>query len=280
MDSSTLLSIAAFFFFIGAVVVGFIWAIVSFVRKGTRKNTSSKRSTDDLEEITSLMRDKQTQDLVVQMDGNFYTSAQELSSTQQHRLNFTSNVLVNWLGQPAGEEPTVPPYKIETTEQPAAQVVSSKPAEQVNMAVPVAHVEAPSSIDNPEFNEWIPAENLPAEQPAPHVPPFEVEATPEVKPVSTQFSDVVGGFINPKPKPASAYKSIAMQINDILQERVAGTPFEIRGISVSDAPDHGVSVSLDGKEYSGVKEIPDEAVRNLIRSAVMEWEKQGKEDSK
>ena len=71
-----------------------------------------------------------------------------------------------------------------------------------------------------------------------------------------------------------------MQIDDILQARIAGTPFENRRITVTDGPDHGVVVTLDGQKYPGVKDVPDEEVRNLIRSSVMEWEKQTKPSSK
>jgi hypothetical protein len=76
------------------------------------------------------------------------------------------------------------------------------------------------------------------------------------------------------------FKSIAKQINDILQARLAGTQFEARGITVNDAPDRGVMVTLDGEKYQGVKDVPDEEVRNLIRSAVVEWEKIGKAGTK
>jgi hypothetical protein len=39
-------------------------------------------------------------------------------------------------------------------------------------------------------------------------------------------------------------------------------------------------VTVDNVKYQGVKDVPDESVRNLIRSAVMEWEKQSKTSSK
>jgi hypothetical protein len=279
MDSSSLIFIAAFFFLTGAVVIIIIWALVSFVRKGSRKRTSSSASASDHEEIARLMRDRQTQDLVVQMDGKSFKDVQELSTTQQHRLSFTSNVLVNWLGQggeagPAGQE-----GKAEPGEQAVAPAAPEEALEQPTPPEPADKLEVPFTQDIPSFSEWIPAETLPVDQATSHVPPFDDERVPELKPVSTHLPDMVGGILNPKPKPAPVYKSIAMQINDILQERMAGTPFETRGITVSDAPDHGVSVSLDGEKYAGVKEIPDESVRNLIRSAVQEWEKQGKENS-
>jgi hypothetical protein len=132
----------------------------------------------------------------------------------------------------------------------------------------------------PDISDWIPAETVPSDTVDHHIPPFSVEPNPEVKPVSTNLPDVVGSFLNPTPTPAPVYKSIAMQIDDILQARIAGTPFESRRISVSDGPDHGVLVTMDGQKYPGVKDVPDEEVRNLIRSAVLEWEKQTKVISK
>jgi hypothetical protein len=272
MDSTTLLIIAGFFFVIGAAVVGIIWSLIGLIRRGTRKSKPPDMTADNLEEIARLMRDTQTQDLVVEMEGKPYNAVQELSSIQLHRLNFTSNVLVDWLGRHADSEP-------EVKADISTPIEQTPTTEQTPAPEPVGNVEPALPVDVPDTNEWIPAETLPTDPTIPHVPPFEVEPEPEVKPVSTELPDVVGGIINPTPKPAPVYKSIAMQINDILQERIAGTPFESRGITVSDAPDHGVSVSLDGEKYPGVKDIPDESVRDLIRSAVMEWEKQGKANS-
>jgi hypothetical protein len=41
-----------------------------------------------------------------------------------------------------------------------------------------------------------------------------------------------------------------------------------------------VLVTLDGQKFPGVKDVPDDDVRNLIRSSVLEWEKQSKPSSK
>jgi hypothetical protein len=94
----------------------------------------------------------------------------------------------------------------------------------------------------------------------------------EVKPVSTELPDIVGALLTPTTKPEPEFKSIAGQINDILQAQLAGTTLEPRGISLSDAPDQGVMVTLDGKQYLGVMDVPDEDVRSAIRAAVLEWE--------
>jgi hypothetical protein len=98
------------------------------------------------------------------------------------------------------------------------------------------------------------------------------EPAEEVKPVSTDLPDMMGGFLNPLSQPTGmGFSSIAMQINEILQDQLAGTDLETRGITLNDGPDRGVMVTLDGKQYNGVMDVPDEKVRSAIR-AVVEWE--------
>jgi hypothetical protein len=248
---STLL-LAGFFFIMGAAVIGFIWYLQSVARGSSRKEKDITPSDPHLAEVARLMRDTQTQDLVVGMNGKTFRAAGELNPGQSRRLNFASNVLAKWLVE------NVPP---------------TLPVEEQSEA-------SPSELDTQE-NEWIPAETAPIEDHHGYTPPFTAESQDEVKPISTQFSDVVGGILNPTHVPPTPqYKSIAMQINDILQEMMADTPFEKRGITVSDAPDKGVMVTLDGEKYPGVKDVPDEEVRSLIRSAVVEWEKTSKPSSR
>jgi hypothetical protein len=244
---STLL-LAGFFFIMGAAVIGFIWYLQAVVRGNSRKLNDTSQTDPNLAEVARLMRDKQTQDLVVSMNGTTFRAAKELNPGQSRRLNFASNVLAKWLVDTA--PPTLP-----LDDQPDPE--TSQPLAQEG--------------------EWIPAEAAPQEDRHGYTPPFTAESAEEVKPVSMQISDVVGGLLNRTPSPpAPQFKSIAMQINDILQDMMVDTPFEDRGITVNDGPDKGVMVTLDGQKYPGVKDVPDEEVRNLIRSAVVEWEKAGK----
>ena len=259
MDSSTLLYLAAFFFILGAAVVAVFWAVLAIIRRLSSKGKTTGKVDPNLTEIARLMRDNQTQDLVVQMDGKTFTSSLELTPPQQRRLSFSSNVLAKWLGQPAVDEPAAPADQ-SVSSAPAEQPISPEPAEKPAMASPEPPMPA---------SDWIPAETVPSRPQNPVIPAFFTDHNPEVKPVSTQLPDVVGGILKPAHTPTPAFKSIAMQINDILQERIAGTPFEKRGITVSDGPDHGVLVTIDGQKYPGVKDVPDESVRNLIRSAVI-----------
>lgn len=248
MSLNSTLLLAGFFFLMGAAVIGIIWYLQSVASGAYRKGKNASAQDPGLAEVVRLMRDKQTQDLVVGMNSHTFRAASELNPGQYRRLQFVSNVLVKWLG----ENPPVP-ISAETpaTDQPVPDL---------------------SSV------EWIPAEDAVQENPHSYTPPFVQESEQSVKPVSTRISDVVGSILNPTPASTTSgeFKSIAMQIDEILQEMIADTPFEERGITVNDAPDHGVMVTLDGKQYPGVKDVPDEEVRNLIRSAVVEWEKTGK----
>jgi hypothetical protein len=258
------LILAALFFLIGAAIMGLIWYLQNIASGNYRKGKQAKPD-PNLAEVASLMRDKTTQDLVVTMNGDAFRSAKELNPGQLRRMHFASKVLVKWLAD------TPPPPLPET---PSASAES--PKGEPSPGAP------PPSEDSGLPDEWIPAESIPVDQ-KPASPPAFITPVPqpEVKPVSTKISDVVGGILNSAPpaQVAPEFKSIAMQIDEILQEMMANTPFSQRGISVNDAPDHGVMVTLDGNKYPGVKDVPDEEVRNLIRSAVVEWEKTTKSTS-
>jgi hypothetical protein len=287
MDSPTLLYLAGFFFILGAGIVGLIWIIVSLVRGSLHKGEGSSSQAPNLSVLARLMRDIQTQDLVVEMDGKTFKAVSELSPAQQRRLGFTAGVLSKWLSEPTATNAQASPDQslpaaMPDDMQPAVSAVVPEPAAQsVASANPLTAAESdPFRLDQlPDTSDWIPAETVPTQSIDHHIPPFATGLTPEVKPISTKFPDVVGGILNPTPTAAPVFKSIAMQINDILQARISRTPFEKRGISVSDGPEHGVQVTLDGQKYPGVKDVPDEEVRNLIRSCVLEWEKMGKSSS-
>jgi hypothetical protein len=65
------------------------------------------------------------------------------------------------------------------------------------------------------------------------------------------------------------------QIDEILQERLAGTPLAVRGIRLQEAPDGGVIVLVGLQRFEGIDAVPDSEIKAAIRQAVAEWEKQG-----
>jgi hypothetical protein len=70
-----------------------------------------------------------------------------------------------------------------------------------------------------------------------------------------------------------AIKTIAEQVDEILQEKLAASPYGDRGIRVYSGPKGQAFFSMDAQDYEAVDSVPDDEVRGLIRAAVAEWEK-------
>jgi hypothetical protein len=68
--------------------------------------------------------------------------------------------------------------------------------------------------------------------------------------------------------------TIAAQIDEILQKKLENTPYADSGIRLEDTPGQGVVMMVGLDQYDGVESVPDETIRNLIREAVADWEKQ------
>jgi hypothetical protein len=246
MDSFTVLLISTFFFIMGAAIIGLAWYFQLVTRRKPGKSKHNTPTDPNLSEIARLIRNTQTQELLVRMEGKTYKAAHELTLTQHRRLSLASNVLFTWLN------PTkLAPELMEVSQKGQTAQPPDLVTEEY-LSAPVAAISAEPYTD--------------------FTPPFASETVKEVKPVSTQLPDVVENFLVPTPKTEPEIKSIASQINDVLQNQLVGTPLESRGISVNEGHDRGVMVTLDGKQYEGVMDVPDEDVRRAIRTAVVEWE--------
>jgi hypothetical protein len=68
-------------------------------------------------------------------------------------------------------------------------------------------------------------------------------------------------------------KSIAAQIDEILQEKLAGQTMEKRAIRLLELPGKGMVVAVGLEQYDGVGAVPDPEIRSLIREAVSDWER-------
>jgi hypothetical protein len=92
---------------------------------------------------------------------------------------------------------------------------------------------------------------------------------PSLNPIDV-FARAIQSDVN-VPQPAS--KSIAAQIDEILQEKIEGTEMAKRGVRLVELPNKGVVVMVGLDQYQGVDEVPDEEIRFVIKSAVAEWER-------
>jgi len=177
------------------------------------------------------------QALVVEIDGHQYGSPAELDAEQTHSLRATSEELSRWL---AGSETSA-----------AAKTLSAEMPSPISSEAYLAKFSSTGEVQSVSR----PAEGS--------------------RRVGLDISRVMTSALRldvPNPS-APTSKSIAAQVDEILQERVAGTPLEQRGIRVMDAPDGGIRILVGLEKYDGVEAVPDEAVRNAIREAVLEWRK-------
>lgn len=71
-------------------------------------------------------------------------------------------------------------------------------------------------------------------------------------------------------------KSIAQQVNDVLQEQIANTPLHGRGIRMTDDPGGGLLIWVGLEKYPGIDELPDPEIQAAIRTAVDEWRRRTK----
>lgn len=91
----------------------------------------------------------------------------------------------------------------------------------------------------------------------------------ELKPV-----DILARALQPEGARSKDPKSIAAQVDEILQEKLAqASPVETRAVRLLDAPGNGVVVMIGLDTYEGVEAVPDAGIRELIRLCVQEWEK-------
>jgi len=74
------------------------------------------------------------------------------------------------------------------------------------------------------------------------------------------------GKLSPPPR------SIAAQVDEILQEKLAESPLAGRGIRIMELPGRGMVVMVGLDRYEAVDEVPDAEIRAIIRAAVLEWE--------
>lgn len=74
------------------------------------------------------------------------------------------------------------------------------------------------------------------------------------------------------PRAEFAEKSIAAQIDEILQDKIEGTPLAGRGIKLLELPGQGMVVMVGLEKYTDLEQIADPEVRRVIGEAVDDWE--------
>ncbi len=116
-----------------------------------------------------------------------------------------------------------------------------------------------------ELRPWV--TDKPSQAPAPAAPKASTPPPP---------SPAVHVNVTPVEEPAAApapLRSIALQIDDVLQEMLETSPLKSRGISLREGPDHSVIVWVGAQTYAGIEDVPDPEIKSLLRAAVEEWQR-------
>jgi len=108
-----------------------------------------------------------------------------------------------------------------------------------------------------DLSEWL-------KRPAPIVIAQPAPPPPVPSPVATPDKSKT-------PAPYGAGKSIAVQVDEILQEMLVNSPQAKRGIRIAESPDAGLVVYVGLEKFDGVDAIPYNDVKEIIRTAVAEW---------
>lgn len=213
-----------------------IGSLLSGLSKDTKAQPSQPFDESDWIERVALVSDKDGKGIFPQFREQVYQSEKELPPEQRQLLVKVLGEIRTWLGEPEAAVPA-----------PSVQVVP------------------PSSA---------PVVVQPTSETTPIQPETLVQAlTPPAIKVSMNPIDLFAKAIQSEVKPVNAApKSIVAQIDAILQEKLEGTPMEKRGIRLVELPGKPMVVVVGLDQFEGVDDVPDEEIRNLIRSSAKEWE--------
>jgi len=136
--------------------------------------------------------------------------------------------------------------------------------------------EAPQSRDGGKLQSRInkPASTtLRASEPQPDQMERSQEQT-SIKRPSLNPLDAFARALQPSAQAENPFaRSIAEQVDEILQEMLEESPLRSKAIRLLELPQKGMVVMIGLEQYQGVEAVPDEEVRSLIRSAAAEWER-------
>jgi len=124
-----------------------------------------------------------------------------------------------------------------------------------------------------ELNYWSGIHQAHEQTPEPLPVPL-TPLTSDGKPARIGPADVISRAIRADArKPEPSLPSIAAQIDEILQEKLAADQSIKRAIRLMEIPGKGMVVMVGLDQFAGVDEVPDADVRALIRESVEEWER-------
>lgn len=263
MDDLTVILIYVLVGLIG-LIAGIVVGVLVANQFRENEPPGPKRSRS-LTEVASIWRDRRNNALCIEIGGELYHTPENLSVKRYAGLARLLEELQNWLGVPE-------------TEKRAAPVPSQKLADSKRVISPISQ----------PVQETPPEKATPTSAPLPPVIPLSTPISPlsketrpvnypgvpeEIQPASTNPIKAFARAFRPKVKDATPPpRSIAAQIDEILQEKLPLTPLSKHVIRLIELPERGIVVVVDNQQYEGVSEVPDPEIRSLLQACAAEWE--------
>lgn len=222
--------------FIG-LLVGLLIASIFFSResRGGKKRTVPKEmEKEGFEEAATLWYSPAGKRIITELDGEFYRDTNTLSTDQKTRV---LKLLTFWKEWADHEKLTIPAAEPRPVVHPEEETIPAK------SQIPVQ----PFKMEPDEFDAVSELQQT-----------YEVQEERKIIPEPVQNREL----------------SITEQISKILDEMLEGTPMKEKGVKLIENQQHGVDVWVGLDKYSGIDAVPDPAVKDMIRAAVLRWEQE------
>ena len=231
------LVIGAFFMLFG-VILGIAAANMMGSKEKKQVPGEKKVEHPGLIEVARFWREQSSGKLVVEVSEHLFRSRAELNDSLKDRLVQLIKDLREWF-VPAGQQAAQPGV--------AAKPTAASPVKPVNPA--------PQAASKPVLR---------TEQPG------------NVTPPSMNMVDIVARAVTSVPAKREGTplpRTIAGQIDAILQEKLEASSLRNRGIRLVDLPGGGIQVVVGLERFESVADVTDPEIRALIQACVAEWEK-------
>ncbi len=102
--------------------------------------------------------------------------------------------------------------------------------------------------------------------------PADLPLSSNEKPPKKGVADWLAEAVQPKVSVSEPARSIAMQVDEILQRRLQEKGWQQRGIRLLELPNKGMVVMIGLDQYATVEDVPDAEIQAILRASVREWE--------
>jgi hypothetical protein len=223
----------------------------------------------DAAELLRLLRHPATGQLIVEVAGSQYTKLTDIDNREvgQYILELAAHVLAFTNGVVATRSGVKSVYlpKVEQTPEPLVKFT------------PVSKL--------PDPDQFTPSQPEKSQKPLVPPPPPQAEAAflaslknqplgqPAPPPPQSRGFFKIGGSSGESAKAVPQF-NLAGEINQIVQARLLASPLaETTTVEVVSDYSGGIRIKVNGQVYSGPDDIPDPAIKALIKESIKQWER-------